>query len=344
MIAVDLFSGIGMQAAGLALAGFNVAALCEIDPWRRDRASELHPSAELLDDVTKEETADAVGRLQPWLISGSPPCQPFSRAGARRRTQDERDLWPAMLRIVGAARPARVLVENVAGLDDGADGLDRIQDDLGDLGYWSAALEMPAAGVGAPHLRYRWFIIGCLGDGNGFREREPEGCVGELGRRPADPSSVNAGAMGDRDGAGPPDGDLRARPTRGQAAERASRDDIRPVGNTERDHAKLQRGPRSVLRASSSNESRIEQPRWPAIGCTGEDDDPWRDWQPVIRHEPADPKVSRAPSGVPLVAHGGRQAGIPDRARWVAALGDGVCVPLVERIGRAILTEERAGC
>jgi DNA (cytosine-5)-methyltransferase 1 len=95
------------------------------------------------------------------IISGGFPCQPYSSAGKRLGKDDERHLWPEMLRIIREAAPAYVVGENVRGLTNWNGGVvfEEVCADLEAAGYevWTGIL--PAAGVGAPHRRDRvWFV------------------------------------------------------------------------------------------------------------------------------------------------------------------------------------------
>ena len=92
------------------------------------------------------------------IWTGSCPCQPFSTAGRRGGTADERHLWPAWHHLIAECRPATVLGEQVAGAD-GLAWLDLVHADMDGLGYAFGAADLCAAGVGAPHIRQRlWFV------------------------------------------------------------------------------------------------------------------------------------------------------------------------------------------
>jgi DNA (cytosine-5)-methyltransferase 1 len=92
------------------------------------------------------------------LLAGGFPCQPFSVAGKQRRMDDDRWLWPEFARAIRELRPRFVLVENVPGLLVGG-GMGAVLGDLAELGYDAEWESIAAAAVGAPHLRYRVWIV-----------------------------------------------------------------------------------------------------------------------------------------------------------------------------------------
>jgi len=126
-------------------------------------------------------------RLAGWpddrpVWTGSCPCQPFSSAGKRGGTADERHLWPHWFHLIEQCRPSVIFGEQVAS-KDGLGWLDLVQADLEGADYASAAVDICAAGVGAPHIRQRlWFVAERLADSGRFgRERgaNPERPAGE---------------------------------------------------------------------------------------------------------------------------------------------------------------------
>jgi len=120
------------------------------------------------------------------LWTGSCPCQPFSTAGKRTGSDDERHLWPAFHWLIQQCRPGIVFGEQVASVD-GLRWWDGVATDLEGISYTCAAVDLPAAGVGAPHIRSRLFWVAHPETA----ERESAGSPRQWGARPA-----NGGGMG----------------------------------------------------------------------------------------------------------------------------------------------------
>lgn len=99
--------------------------------------------------------------------TGSCPCQPFSVAGKRAGLADERHLWPAWFHLIKQCRPDVVFGEQVASRG-GYEWLDLVHDDLEAAGYAVGALDLPACGFGAPHIRNRIFFVA---DAASYNER-----------------------------------------------------------------------------------------------------------------------------------------------------------------------------
>jgi DNA (cytosine-5)-methyltransferase 1 len=117
--------------------------------------------------------------------TGSCPCQPFSAAGKRDGFSDERHLWPHLFRLIAQRRPAVVFGEQVASRD-GLEWLDLVQADLEGADYASAAVDICAAGVGAPHIRQRLYWVADADDARlegrlAVRQRADERAAGPHG-------------------------------------------------------------------------------------------------------------------------------------------------------------------
>ena len=136
--------------------------------------------------------------------TGSCPCQPFSAAGKGAGFADERHLWPHFHWLIGQCRPDVVFGEQVAS-KDGLGWLDLVQADLEGTGYASGAVDLCAAGVGAPHIRQRlwWFGRRGVGQADAYDPRlEGRGLQPErAGKRAAGPGGV-AGGLADANEAG----------------------------------------------------------------------------------------------------------------------------------------------
>jgi DNA (cytosine-5)-methyltransferase 1 len=156
----SLFSGIGGLELGLERAGMQVVWQVEFDPFCQEILQKHWPEAKRYGDI-RELRGDELEPVD--LICGGFPCQPHSLAGQRRASDDDRDLWPEMLRIICAVKPRWVLAENVPGLLSSEAGrfFGGILRDLAESGYSVGWDCIPASAVGAPHKRERIFIIGC---------------------------------------------------------------------------------------------------------------------------------------------------------------------------------------
>lgn len=151
----SLFAGIGGLDLGLERAGMECAWQIEKDPYCLRVLDKHWPDIPKYHDIKEVDPDD----LEPVdLICGGFPCQPVSLAGKRLAQADERWLWPEFFRIVRALRPRYVLVENVPGLLSA--GMSDVLGDLAAGGYDAEWDCIPAAAVGAPHLRYRVCLVG----------------------------------------------------------------------------------------------------------------------------------------------------------------------------------------
>jgi DNA (cytosine-5)-methyltransferase 1 len=124
-----------------------------------DRGGHVHAGLEKLPDKKRKQAQRELAKgYQLDLLTGGFPCQPFSFAGKRRGNQDDRYLWPEMLRVIQETRPRWIVGENVAGIINLA--LDQVLADLENEGYTCQAFVIPACAVNAPHRRQRVWIVG----------------------------------------------------------------------------------------------------------------------------------------------------------------------------------------
>lgn len=174
MTHASLFSGIGGFDLAAEWAGWTNAFNCEIDPFCRKVLKYHFPNAEQYEDIRTTDFTVWKDRID--VLTGGFPCQPFSLAGKRRGTEDDRYLWPAMLDVIRTVRPRWVVGENVYGIVNWSEGLvfERVCADLEAAGYEVQPYIIPACGVGAPHRRDRcWFVAHRADAGSEtMRERE----------------------------------------------------------------------------------------------------------------------------------------------------------------------------
>ena len=151
---ISLFAGIGGFDLGLERAGMDCAAQVEIDPFCQQVLAKHWPLIPKIGDIR-----DAGKHNLPAadLICGGFPCQPFSIAGKQRGQEDDRHLWPEMLRIIDELRPAWVLGENVFNFIRLF--LDEALSDLESIGYETRTFVLPAVAFNAPHKRDRVWIV-----------------------------------------------------------------------------------------------------------------------------------------------------------------------------------------
>jgi len=159
MIHASLFSGIGGFDLAAEWMGWENLFHCEWNPFGQQVLKHHFPNSISYNDITKTEFS--IHRGQVDILTGGFPCQPYSAAGKRLGTEDERHLWPEMLRTIQEVQPRWVVGENVLGLTNWNGGLvfNEVQVDLEAKGYEVQAFILPACAKNAPHRRDRvWFV------------------------------------------------------------------------------------------------------------------------------------------------------------------------------------------
>ena len=155
----SLFSGIGGFDLAAEWCGWENVFHCEWNEFGQRVLKHYWPNSDSYGDITKTDFTKYNGAVD--IISGGFPCQPYSSAGKRKGKEDERHLWPEMLRVIREVQPRYVVGENVFGLLNWNGGLvfDEVHADLAAEGYETQAVVIPAAAVNAPHGRDRvWFV------------------------------------------------------------------------------------------------------------------------------------------------------------------------------------------
>lgn len=155
----SLFSGIGGFDLAAEWMGWDNVFHCEWNDFGQKVLKYYWPEAISYADITKTDFSIHRGSID--ILTGGFPCQPYSQAGKRLGKEDDRHLWPEMLRAIGEIQPRWVVGENVRGLTNWNGGLvfDEVQTDLEAKGYEVTPFLLPACAVNAPHRRDRiWFV------------------------------------------------------------------------------------------------------------------------------------------------------------------------------------------
>ena len=179
----SLFSGIGGAEVAASMMGWQNLFHCEIQEFPRKVLDYWFSNSESYEDITKTDFTKWHGKVD--VLTGGFPCQPFSLAGRRKGADDNRYLWPQMLRAIRQIHPTWVVGENVAGIktmvescqvtqmgrtdylfeenhlyrEESRFTLDKICADLEAEGYSVQPIVIPACAIGAPHRRDRVWII-----------------------------------------------------------------------------------------------------------------------------------------------------------------------------------------
>ena len=172
---LSLFSGIGGLDIAAEMAGIETVGQCEYADYPYAILQQHWPTVPKWRDIrtlTGDDFYRRTGLRTVDVISGGFPCQPFSQAGKRRGKEDDRYLWPEMLRVIRELRPTWVVGENVPGIVNLA--LDTVLSDLETEDYEVQTFVIPACGVDAPHRRDRAAILAHALNGGGTLRRDRE--------------------------------------------------------------------------------------------------------------------------------------------------------------------------
>jgi DNA (cytosine-5)-methyltransferase 1 len=173
---IGLFEGIGGFSLAARWMGWETLAWCEWNEFGQKVLRHHFPEAEGFGDITKTDFTKYANRID--ILTGGFPCQPYSQAGKRLGTEDDRHLWPEMLRAIREIKPTYVVGENVHGIVNWNGGLvfNEVQVDLENEGYEVQPVLLPACAVGALHRRDRvWFVAYSKHNGIRRREQQQEG-------------------------------------------------------------------------------------------------------------------------------------------------------------------------
>jgi len=170
---LDLFSGIGGFSLGLESTGyFKTIAFVEKDKFCREVLKKNFPNITI-----ESEVRDVKGdKYKADIITGGFPCQPFSVAGKRKGTDDDRYLWDETIRIIRETKPRWFIGENVEGIINIQNGmvLRQVCDDLEEEGFEVQCLVIPASGIGAWHQRKRVWILAYSKHNGSHRQKRNE--------------------------------------------------------------------------------------------------------------------------------------------------------------------------
>ena len=159
LTAVELCAGAGGQALGLESAGFEHAALVEIDPNCCQTLRANRPHWNVVEQDLRKFDGKPFRGVD--LLAGGLPCPPFSVAGKQLGDADERNLFPEGIRLAREIRPRAVMIENVRGILDAVfeDYRRYISGEIASLGYWTDWRLLNACDYGVPQLRPRVVFV-----------------------------------------------------------------------------------------------------------------------------------------------------------------------------------------
>ena len=316
MKVLDLFSGIGGFSLGLEWAGMSTVAMCEKDPYCRKILAKHWPDLTIHEDIRNLDGKKYRNSID--LVAGGFPCQPFSVAGKRKGSDDDRHLWPEMLRVIKEAKPKWVIGENVFGFINMA--LDDVQADLEREHYEVRKFVLPAVAVDAKHRRDRIFLVAYSNSPAVWNlpERQAQGRDNlQAGRQAITPDNGPSQSMANSYGKGLEIGqDLRENHEQELSPSERS-------GSERREDVANSHGTRGEAGLSG-------QESWQE-GNSGELDHQGhqQSWREEVREWPAEPCVGRVADGV------------PNRVDRIKGLGNAVVPQLIQAIGELVIEADK---
>ena len=316
MKVLDLFSGIGGFSLGLEWAGMSTVAMCEKDPYCRKILAKHWPDLTIHEDIRNLDGKEYRNSID--LVAGGFPCQPFSVAGKRKGSDDDRHLWPEMLRVIKEAKPRWVIGENVFGFINMA--LDDVQADLEREHYEVRKFVLPAVAVDAKHRRDRIFLVAYSNSPAVWNlpERQAQGRDNlQAGRQAITAHDGPSQSMANSYGKGLEIGqDLRENHEQELSPSERS-------GSERREDVANSHGTRGEAGLSG-------QEPWQE-GNSGELDHQGhqQSWRKASREWPAEPCVGRVADGV------------PNRVDRIKGLGNAVVPQLIQAIGELVIEADR---
>jgi len=170
---LDLFSGIGGFSLGLESTGFfETIAFVEKDKFCQKVLKKNFNNIPIEEDIRNVKG----DRYAADVITGGFPCQPFSIAGKRKGTDDDRYLWDETIRVIRECKPRWFIGENVEGIINIQEGmvLRQVQSDLEEEGFEVQCIVIPASGIGAWHQRKRVWILAYSNNNGSYRQKRNE--------------------------------------------------------------------------------------------------------------------------------------------------------------------------
>ena len=308
MRVLDLFSGIGGFSIGLESVGMETVAFCEQNAFCQKILAQHWPTLPIHSDITELNGYEYRGSVE--LVCGGFPCQPFSVAGKQLGAEDDRALWPEMLRVIREVAPRWVIGENVSGIIPME--LDNVLSDLEGEGYTCWTFVLPACAVDAQHRRDRvWVVAHTSGDGwrntqSSIRRSDNKGERAQDTGQTAGSSQNVADSNDQRRESGKHE--ERPRPEERQLARSGQY-----VADTASQRQQESGTLGDAISEKTEGKRKATEPFDGSQPCL---------WEP-------EPNVGRVANGV------------PNRSHRLKALGNAVVPPLVAEIGRLVMEFDR---